>query len=201
MKKNQFKQCPVDISDDDIIEAMKGINGYLDITPGDFREVYRVAYIHAMARINKDVKAKDIMKSPVVTVPKEASIIEAAELMAKNIISGLPVMSKDQRIAGVVSETDYLKAMGEESGESFMHIIVHCLKNKGCMGVFLRDGKVSDIMTSPPHLVQEDTSIFEISTLLEVKNINRVPVVDKDSNLVGIVTRTDIIQSYCLKSS
>lgn len=199
-KNNQWSQCPVDISDDDVLEAMKDINGYLDITPGDFREVYTVAYIQAMARINKNVKARDIMTSPVVTTLEDAPLIIAAELMAKNTISGLPVMGKDQRIAGVVSETDYLKAMGEQRGLSFMHVIVHCLKNKGCMAVPFRNGKVGDIMTSPPHLVQEDTPVFEIAKLLEMENINRVPVVDKNSKLVGIVTRTDIVQSYCMKS-
>jgi CBS-domain-containing membrane protein len=200
-KNNPWSQCPVDISDDDIMEAMKDINGYLDITPGDFREIYTVAYIQAMARINKNVKAGDIMTSPVVTILEDAALIEAAELMAKHSISGLPVMGKDQRIAGVVSETDYLKTMGERRGQSFMHVIVHCLKNKGCMAVPLRSGKVGDIMTSPPLLVQEDTSVFEIANLLEIKQINRVPVIDKQSNIVGIVTRTDIVQSYCMKSS
>lgn len=199
-KNNQWSQCPVDISDDDVLEAMKDINGYLDITPGDFREVYTVAYIQAMARINKNVKARDIMTSPVVTIFEDAPLIEAAELMAKNTISGLPVMGKDQRIAGVVSETDYLKAMGEQRGQSFMHVIVHCLKNKGCMAVPLRNGKVGDIMTSPPLFIQEDASVFEIANLLEIKKINRVPVLDEYSNLVGIVTRTDIVQSYCMKS-
>lgn len=44
VKKTLIPQCPVDISEDDVLKAMKAINGFLDITPADFREVYIFAY-------------------------------------------------------------------------------------------------------------------------------------------------------------
>ena len=59
---------PVDISDDDIYEAMKDVPGYLDITPGDFKEVYLQAYRHAISRVMKSVKAADVMTRQVISV-------------------------------------------------------------------------------------------------------------------------------------
>ena len=59
---------PVDISDDDICEAMKDIPGYLDITPGDCREIYLKAYNHAIERLTSSVKASDVMTRDVACV-------------------------------------------------------------------------------------------------------------------------------------
>jgi len=199
--KIPWHQCPIDISDDDVLEAMKTISGFLDITPGDFREIYIFAYQQAVERLNRSVKAKHIMTPTVVSVPEEASLMEAAELMAAHNISGLPVVDMKQNVVGVISEKDFLYEMGEMKKQSFMGVIVQCLKNKGCTAISLRNQKVRDIMASPPITVQDQTSVFEIANLFEEKKINRVPVISEDSKLTGIVTRSDIVQSYCVRSS
>jgi len=199
--KTPWHQCPIDISDDDVLEAMKTISGFLDITPGDFREIYIFAYQQALERFNKSIKAKHIMTTTVVSVPEETSPLEAAELMATHNISGLPVVDMRQNVVGVISEKDFLYEMGEKSKQSFMGVIVQCLKNKGCTAISLRNQKVRDIMASPPITVQNQTSVFEIANLFEEKKINRVPVISEDSKLTGIVTRSDIVQSYCVISS
>lgn len=49
----QWNHCSMDISDDDVLEAMKTINGFLDITPGDFREIYVHAYRHSFERLKR----------------------------------------------------------------------------------------------------------------------------------------------------
>ncbi|MBW1764443.1 MAG: CBS domain-containing protein, partial [Deltaproteobacteria bacterium] len=55
-----------------------------------------------------------------------------------------------------------------------------------------------DIMTSPAVTVDQDTTIMGIANLFFKKNINRVPVTDKEGNLAGIISRTDILQSYLI---
>jgi len=59
---------PTDISDDDIFKAMKDISGYLDITPGDFKEIYRFAYQHAVDRLTHSLTAREVMTTDVVFV-------------------------------------------------------------------------------------------------------------------------------------
>jgi CBS-domain-containing membrane protein len=60
------KAClPVDISDNDIYEAMKEIPGYLDITPGDFKEVYLKAFQHAVRRLTRAIHVSKIMTKDV----------------------------------------------------------------------------------------------------------------------------------------
>lgn len=55
MSHRYLDACPMDISDDDILKAMKDISGYLDITPGDFKEIYLFAYRHAVERLTHSV--------------------------------------------------------------------------------------------------------------------------------------------------
>lgn len=189
----------MDISDDDILEAMKTISGFLDITPADFREIYGLAYEQALERLNRSVKAHHIMTREVVSVQEKASLLETAELLALHNISGMPVIDGSGKVVGVISEKDFLHEMGEKQKKSFMGVIVQCLKNKGCIALPLKNKTAGEMMTAPPIVVREETSVFEIAGLFEEKKINRVPVVDEASGLTGIVTRSDIVLSYCMR--
>lgn len=185
----------IDISDEDILDAMKDIPGYLDITPGDLREVYKYAYRHALSRIRGSVKAKDIMTRDVISVEKDVSLRRVAELMARNAISGIPVVRKDKKVVGVISEKDFLSRMGAKSSKSFMGVVAECLKGKGCVAVSIREQSARDIMTSPAITVSEETTVNEIAGIFTEKNINRVPVINPDGMLSGIVSRADIIRA------
>ncbi|MBI5663518.1 MAG: CBS domain-containing protein [Nitrospirae bacterium] len=189
----------IDISDKDVYEAMKDIPGYLDITPGDFKELYKYAYNHALSRITRSVKARDIMTRDVISVEKDVSLKRVAELMARNVISGIPVVKKDKKVVGVISENDFLSRMGGKSAKSFMGVIAECLKGKGCVAVSIREQSARDIMTSPAITVNEETTVNEIAGIFTEKNINRVPVVNPDGVLTGIVSRADIVRASIMK--
>jgi CBS domain-containing protein len=193
--------CPPDISDDDVFEAMKDIEGYLDITPGDFKVLYRLAYKHALDRLVRSVKAVDVMTRDVVWVGKDTSLTDVVELMAARDISGAPVLDEGGRIAGIISEKDVLARMGSKDAKSFMDVVAHCLKTGGCVAVPLRRETAQDIMTSPAITVSRNAAVSDIAALMTLHNINRVPVVDEDGRLVGIVSRADIVQSACAEPS
>ncbi|MBI4619676.1 MAG: CBS domain-containing protein [Desulfobacterales bacterium] len=184
----------LDISDEDILEAMKDVHGYLDITPGDVKELYRLAYTHAVERLTHFVKARDVMTKTVVFVKRETPLREVAELMTIHFISGVPVVENGGKIAGIISEKDFLRRMDGEDTISFMSVVALCLK-KGCVALSMREQKAEDIMTSPVITVGENTPISEIADIFTKQNINRVPVTDQKDNLIGIVSRADIIRS------
>ncbi len=188
---------PIDISEDDILAAMKDIQGYIDISPGDFREVFQVAYRHAVQRLFESRQAGDIMTRPVHCIGLEMDLQQTAAFLADKGITGAPVVDKDGRIVGIVSEKDFLAMMGLSAPQSFMQIISHCLRNQGCIATELRNHSIREIMTSPAITAGVDISLGAISTLFKEKGINRLPIVDADGRPVGIVTRTDIVHSYC----
>jgi len=181
------------ISDQDIYEAMKEIPGYLDITPGDFKELYKLVYRHTLQRICASVKAADLMTGTVVTVRPDTPLHEAAETMAFKKVSGVPVVDTDNNVVGVLSEKDFLSRMGPGGPKTFMEVVARCLVAKGCPALAIREKIVADIMTSPAVTVGQQTTLMEITTLLKGKKINRVPVIDPQGVLVGIISREDIV--------
>ncbi len=187
---------PVEISELDVVKAMKSIDGYIDITPGDFKEVYQVAYSLAIKRLLDSLTASSIMSKPVLFIDQETALVSAAHLLAEKQISGGPVVDKDGRVVGVVSEKDFLKEMGFGTTPSFMQIATHCLNSKSCMIGNLRNRTVSDIMTSPSITGDPEMTIGAISTLFAERKINRLPIIDADGRPVGIVTRTDLAHSF-----
>ena len=192
-----FGSCPVDMSDEDILDAMKSIPGYLDITPGDFKEIFRYAYRHAIERIAKSLVAKDVMTEKLISVTPDTSLKETSARMAAHGISGVPVIDERNSVVGVISEKDFLFHMGEKKTRSTMEVITQCLSSKGCVAVSMHTGFAKDIMTSPALTVFDDTPVFEIASIFAEKNINRVPVLDQNGHLVGIVARADIFRTTC----
>jgi CBS domain-containing protein len=189
---------PVDLSDEDIYDAMKQISGYLDITLGDFKEIYGLAFQHAANRLTQAVKAADIMNPDVVHVKPETPLKEVAEIMGRHSISGVPVVDEGRKVVGVISEKDFLSRMGMQKNITFMGVVAKCLLGDGCMAVDIRGKSAGDIMTAPAITVYEDASIMEIDSLMLKHRANRIPVLDQKDKLIGIVTRTDLLPSSCL---
>jgi CBS domain-containing protein len=197
MKFSSFNECGLPITDEDIVEAMKKIPGYLDITPSDFMEVYRVAFDHALSRLKTAIRAEEIMIWPVIFVHEHTSLPDVVKKMAEHGISGVPVLKADQTLSGVISEKDVLRRMTEDKTVSVMRVVLQCLENSGCMAQGLKKLTAADIMTSPPVTVTGQTPVFEIADIMDRMNINRVPVVDEDLRLVGIIARSDIVKTMC----
>jgi CBS domain-containing protein len=119
------------------------------------------------------LKAKDIMTTHVVTVDVDDSIDRAISLMVDHRISGLPVLGKDGRLMGIVSEFDLLELICEGRNE-------HC--------------KVCDYMSAPPFSVCEEDSWVAVADVFRAKHIRRLPVL-RDGMIVGIVSRHDLMRA------
>ena len=197
IKDRFIDPAPMDLTDEDVLKAMKGIPGYLDITPGDFKEIYSFAYRHAVERHIHSTRAKDAMTRQVVFVNKATTLIEVAGILNHHEITGVPVVDDEKKVVGVISEKDFLFNMGAKETRTFMGVVAHCLKNKGCVAISMQKQKAQDIMSSPAVTVSENTLVSEIAGIFTEKKINRTPVTDPNDILIGIVTRTDIVKAYC----
>lgn len=183
-----------EISSSDVYEAMKAIGGYLDITPEDFKDVYAAAYRHAVKRITGSVRATDIMTLDVLSVQLSTPLKEVARAMAGRGVSGLPVLEPGGKIAGIISEKDFLIHMG--GATSFMEVVADCLKGEGCLAAPVRAQRAADIMSTPAITVAEDTTLADITRAFTEHGINRVPVVDREGRLKGLVSRADIVRAW-----
>jgi CBS domain-containing membrane protein len=187
--------CPPEITEEDILSAMKSMEGYIDITPADFREFYIKAYKHARERLLHGVTAGQIMTQPVYSISSEKSISLAADIMAKEKISGLPVLNNNNELIGIISEKDLIKSVIKDSPPSLMSVIARCLETKGCLALSLKKLKVVDLMTAPAIAVYENNTLSEVINLMNRNSINRLPVKEKNNRLIGIITRSDIIKA------
>jgi CBS domain-containing protein len=113
------------------------------------------------------LRARDIMTTTIQTVTMRMSIHDLAQLLTTQHISGVPVLSDDGAVIGVVTEADLLSKTGATVGE---------------------------IMTSGVTSVAEETPIQEIGRILGRLKITRVPVMRGEA-LVGIVSRGDIVRA------
>lgn len=187
----------LDLSEDDVINAMRSMQGYVDITPGDFREIYSIAYDLALKRVRSLRKAEDAMTSPVHCLHREMNASEAASFMASHGISGAPVVDEKGTICGVVSEKDFLKKMGLPGTASFMAVVSRCMTIYGCLISDLGGLSVRELMNCPPIVAAKETTLADISELFSKHSINRVPICDTDGRPIGIVTRTNLVGSLC----
>jgi CBS domain-containing protein len=196
-EKKGMKEIPVDtgISDDDIYAAMKDMQGYLDITPADLKEIYTLAFRHALERITRFVKARDIMTKQVFFVKRDSPLSVVAELMAERNVSGVPVLDDKEHIAGMISEKDFLTHMGARDKTHFMSVVAEYLKGKDCLAMTIRGQNAEDIMTLPAITVEEHTAVSDIAALFAEKNINRVPVINRAGFVIGIISRADIVRA------
>jgi CBS domain-containing protein len=145
------------------------------------------------------MRAMDVMTSEVVTVDKNASIIAVAKLLAERSISAVPVVDKDNRVIGMVSEGDLLHRAetGTERRRSWW--LQRMASTNELAGDYIKShsGKVKDVMTRDLIAVTDTTPIADIALLLETNRIKRVPVI-RDGKLVGIVSRANLVRALAM---
>ncbi len=143
---------------------------------------------------------KDIMVKEVITIQKDASVEELSELLINNKISGVPVVDTDGKLAGIATEGDLIIKDSDLHFPRYFKLLDSIIyleslnKFKKNLKKFLGT-KVEDVMTAEIKTVKEETQITEAANIMIKYNINRVPVLDSKDELVGIVTRADIVKS------
>src|SRR5205809_2315596 len=146
------------------------------------------------------MRAHQIMTRPVFTVLPEATIREAANLMLKRHVSGLPVVDAAGKLVGIISEGDFIRRseIGTQRKRGrWLKLILG--PGKAATDFVHEHGcKVAGIMTPQPLTITEDTALEEIVQLMEQNNVKRLPVI-RGSEIVGTVSCDNLLQSVaCL---
>ena len=119
------------------------------------------------------LEAKDIMTKQVVCIKKDIPVVDAIRLMAKNNITGIPVVEDDMILVGILSEQDVLRLFHTYEDE----------KNR----------TVNDFMTQPAIHFEENEPLLDICYCLRDNSIRRVPVTS-NGKVVGVISRSDILK-------
>ncbi|NEE00650.1 CBS domain-containing protein [Phytoactinopolyspora halotolerans] len=136
----------------------------------------------------------DVMTTDVITVTAATSFKEVARLLDENDISAMPVLDENGRIVGVVSEADLM--LRHEYRDTRLRAgwltssQARAVHTKVC-GVAARE-----LMSSPTVTIRQTSSVAEAARLMDVHRVKRLPVVDGDGRLVGIISRSDLVTVF-----
>lgn len=129
-----------------------------------------------------------------VTVSPEATLKEVAALMLEHGISGLPVVDSERRVVGVISEADIVS--GEAGGSGKQGMLARARAFAGEPAGLPTPRTVGEAMSSPAVTIRSDQPTVQAARLIAGRGVNRLPVVDEDERIVGIVTRADVVRAF-----
>lgn len=142
------------------------------------------------------MKVKDIMTKEVRSVSPDINAKEALDLLAKMEISGLPVIDDKNKLVGMFTEKEVLSVIlpsyVEKVGRFIYQENPKAVKQKI---LTLQTFKVKDLMRQDVITVDEDTTLCEVARLMLTQKARRLPVLNKTKEVVGIVSRGDIVKA------
>jgi CBS domain-containing protein len=147
-----------------------------------------------------ELKVQEIMTTGVITVAPDTTVGELADILAKNKISGAPVVDNGGRVLGMVSEADIILQDADLHFPYYIQFLesviylqsVHKFEERFRKAF---GSKVTEVMSDEVVTVPPDATVRDVATLMADRNVNRLPVTDQDGRLLGIVTRGDIVRA------
>lgn len=141
------------------------------------------------------MNVKDVMTSDVVTVRPETSLKDVAAILTERRISGVPVVNASGKVVGVVSEGDILfKERGPSERTGLLawfadpYDVAEQLK--------LAARTAGEAMTAPAKTIAPWRPVSSAAAEMLDEGVNRLPVVDDEGRLMGIVTRADLVRAF-----
>ena len=152
---------------------------------------------HANLRTTGNIRVKDLMTHPVVVIRDDTSLAEAAHRLVEDRISGLPVVNVHGQLVGIITEADFLRAIGVPSHHP-THNLWQTLEAMFShpMEVQEPDGMVSDVMVSDVVTVTDEKTLHDVLEVMKKNRIKRVIVCDDRRHVTGIVTRSDLVRVF-----
>lgn len=135
---------------------------------------------------------KEIMTSNVITVRPDTTLKELAKILKEHRIKGVPVVTKDGILVGIITITDLLKILKDINYWDYIEKVKPGL---GVREAFIREKEEATVgkkMTKQISTVSEDDSVDHVVDLMCKHNIHTIPVV-KDNKLIGVIGATDIV--------
>ena len=132
-------------------------------------------------------RAKDVMTTHVVAVRSDASYREMANALRTNRVSGLPVVDAEGTVVGVVSQTDLLTKGSTDTRRGWPTRRKH---------VATAELTAADLMTRPAVTTSPDELVTSVARLMSARRLRRVPVIDSQGRLVGIICRSDVLSVF-----
>ncbi|TDA68729.1 MAG: CBS domain-containing protein [Clostridia bacterium] len=176
---------------EDLEAALQRLGEVVDVTAEDLLKIFHLT-VEEMEKRNRMFRSKErigeVMKSPVITCTPDTSLKEAARILLEKNIHCLPVLGEGGKLVGIVTESDLMFQFSPgTSGDPFGGLLARRKGKKGGQ-------RVGEIMTKRVVTVHPEDPIKKAINLMLKHGYGRIPVVDLDGLLVGIVAHKDILE-------
>jgi CBS-domain-containing membrane protein len=192
---NDIPQMPV--SRDDFVHALQDMGTYIDVSVDDLMELQRRAVKFAQLRRNGDRSVQSMMSRAVVSVTEDCPLSAAAHLLVTRKISGLPVVDEQRKLIGIISEADFLCALGVECHHptySLWQTLEHLFKQERPEARV--SGKVGELMSRQVITITPQRHLQDAIELMKQHHIKRLVVCDDERHVLGMLTRSDLVRVF-----
>ncbi|MCH8991512.1 MAG: CBS domain-containing protein [Acidobacteria bacterium] len=121
----------------------------------------------------------DLMTTEVIAVSRDTGLRDAARLMFRNRVSGLPITQQDGTLIGIITEADFLRLEVERQEGGRDQVVT-----------------VGEVMSIGVVTIRPEMEIYEAAKIMAVQEVKRLPVVDDDNRLLGVISRADIVSIF-----
>jgi len=192
-----YKSDPKQPRPVDYAMAMQELKTTTDASAYDLMRLQRTAERHARIRNTDSLLVENLMTFPVITVSADCSLSAAAHMMVTRRISGLPVVDDQQRLMGVITEADFLRALGIPShypSHSLWHTLEHLFRHQ--VKLRRQEGQVSDLMITDVITIAPGYTLRQTLDVMKQYRIKRILVCDEKRHVLGLITRSDLVRVF-----
>ncbi len=156
-------------------------------------KIYSSALRHARNRSQSGMTVADLMTKDVVTVKKDTPLEEAARRLTGLRISGMPVVDDQDKVIGVIGELDIMSVLSGKKARGLKDLLRRIM---GEPSPVRKEGdQVGHVMSTPAITIKRSFDVRDAARVLDSHRIKRLPVVDDDGKLIGVISRADIVRA------
>ena len=146
------------------------------------------------------MKAESVMKKDIITVPMGMTLSEVANVLFEKDISGVLVVDENRHLKGLVSEKDIYRKLYPSFDQFYVNMEKPIdFEKMESRAENVKNMKVEEFMIKDMHTVSVDEPLMKVGGIMLARKVNRLPVLDHEGNLVGIISRRDIYKAIFRK--
>ncbi len=190
------QELEIELSDEDILDAMRHFEGYVDVFADDFRAIYHHAHHHAVRRLTAGLKAETLMRRDAPLLSPDLTLDVAARTIVQSGYKGLPVVDPNGMVIGMLTETDFLRRL---KVDTFLELLLNMMDGDYKLTHRCHDTPVAEAMTAGAVSVPVDAGFGDIFRAFREHQGRSMPVIDATGRPRGLLLRKDFLSAAHLE--